>query len=368
MKRSNGGFLGGGLGWLLLGILSGLAADAEVPSWHQENGFRWRALAVSPEGKTGFTRLASAQTGIRFVNRLSETDGAANRVLWNGSGMAVGDYDRDGRVDVFFCGLGRPNVLYRNLGDWRFAETTAQSGLIFPPGHYRGAVFADLDGDNWLDLLVSVNGGGVLCYRNLGDGRFTNVTARAHTASAHGSGTLALADVNGDGTLDLYVCNYRPDDIRDQGEVAVEQRNGRLVVPARYRDRLVFRDNNLLEYGEPDQWLLNDGQGRFQEAPWTGGKFLDEAGKPLTAAPLDWGLTASFRDVNDDGRPDLYVCNDYWTPDRFWINRGHGVFQLIAHEALRHTSASSMAVDFADVDLDGRLDFLVVDMLSPPAR
>ncbi len=354
----------------ILGAFLGLAlwtAQANEPNWRERDGYRWRELSVAEGGSTGFTELPASTTRITFANALSEEDGAANRVLWNGSGLAVGDYDRDGLPDVFFCGLGAPNVLYRNLGGWRFQDVTAESGLAFSGKHYRGAVFADIDGDGWLDLLVSANGRGVLCYRNLGGGKFAEATDTAGTGSGHGSGTLALADFNGDGALDLYVCNYRIDDIRDQGEVTVQQRNGQLVVPDRYRDRLLFRDNNLIEYGEPDQWLVNDGQGRFKEAPWASGKFLDELGEPLTAPPLDWGLTATFRDVDNNGLPDLYVCNDYWTPDRFWINQGGGVFRAIAHEGIRHLSASAMTVDFADIDSDGLLDFFVADMLSRDA-
>ncbi|MGH7972143.1 MAG: FG-GAP-like repeat-containing protein, partial [Limisphaerales bacterium] len=116
--------------------------------------------------------------------------------------------------------------------------------------------------------------------------------------------------------------------------------------------------------GQPDQLLLNDGSGHFKPVSWTGGAFLDESGKPLTEPPLDWGLTATFRDVNDDGAPDLYVCNDYWTPDRFWLNDGHGHFRAAPTPTLRKTSASSMSVDFADINRDWYLDFLVVDMLS----
>src|SRR5262249_15357464 len=84
--------------------------------------------------------------------------------------------------------------------------------------------------------------------------------------------------------------------------------------------------------------------------------------------PLDWGLTASFRDLNDDGFPDLYVCNDFWTPDRIWLNDGKGRFRAAPRLALRNMSASSMGVDFADIDRDGRLDFFVVDMLSRDLR
>src|SRR5262249_7797879 len=130
------------------------------------------------------------------------------------------------------------------------------------------------------------------------------------------------------------------------------------------KDRLLVVQNQVLEYGEPDQLLLNDGRGHFTPASWTDGTFLDEDGKKLTAPPLDWGLTAAFRDLNGDGAPDLYVCNDYWTPDRIWLNAGQGHFRAISRWAIRQTSSSSMGVDFADIDRDGHVDFLVTDMLS----
>ncbi|MCK6500018.1 MAG: VCBS repeat-containing protein, partial [Nitrospira sp.] len=219
-------------------------------------------------------------------------------------------------------------------------------------------------GDRHLDLLLSVNGQGVRCYLNDAKGRFVDATASAGTSSRGGSTTLALADVDGNGTLDLYITNYRPDDIRDRGRVNMTMVNGRPILRGAETNRFLMVQGRLEECGQPDQLLLNDGTGRFTPVPWTGGAFLDEHGKPLTEPPLDWGLTATFRDVDGDGAPDLYVCNDYWTPDRFWINDGKGRFRAIATQALRKTCASSMSADFADLDRDGDLDLFVVDMLS----
>jgi hypothetical protein len=145
-------------------------------------------------------------------------------------------------------------------------------------------------------------------------------------------------------------------------------RNGQLVVPLQLADRLIVRQGRVMEYGEPDQLLLNNGQAHFTQMSWTNGAFLDTEGAPLQEAPLDWGLTATFRDINGDGIPDLYVCNDFWTPDRIWFNNGHGQFRAIPTLALRHTSASSMGVDFADINRDGALDFYVLDMLSRDHR
>jgi hypothetical protein len=87
------------------------------PEWHSKTGVRWAALDVPRTGKTGFTLLPPEQTGIRFTNTLTEWQSASNRVLLNGSGVAVGDYDNDGLPDIYFCGLDTPNVLYKNLGD-----------------------------------------------------------------------------------------------------------------------------------------------------------------------------------------------------------------------------------------------------------
>src|SRR5947207_11544813 len=127
-----------------------------------------------------------------------------------------------------------------------------------------------------LDLLVATTGEGVLCFRNEGQGKFADVTAAAGTATKYGSVTLTLADIDGDGTLDLYVANNRTDDIRDRGEVDVKMVNGRLAIPPWYKDRLLIIDGKLNEYGEPDLMYRNDGQGHFAAVSWTDGTFLDE--------------------------------------------------------------------------------------------
>jgi hypothetical protein len=327
-----------------------------------------RELIVPEHGQAGFTLLASGSTGILFTNRLDELTSAGNRVLENGSGVALGDADGDGWPDIFLCSLSGQSALFRNLGGWRFEEVTASSGLSLTGEVARGAVFADLDGDGRLDLLVSTLSRGVRCFMNAGRGRFQDATATAGTGGKPGSTTLALADIDGNGTLDLYVTRYRAEDIRDSSLVEGRLVGGRLQLHPRYEGRVFVGPQGLLEFGEPDLLYLNDGTGRWREASWTNGLFLNEAGQPLAAAPKDWGLTAAFRDLNDDGWPDLYVCNDYWPPDRLWLNTGQGGFRLANPLAIRHTSENSMGVDFADINRDGHLDFLVLDMLSRDPR
>ncbi len=338
------------------------AADLQ---WQPETGYRWAQLPTLPDAKPGFTQLSPAQTGLTFTNCLDEHAIAVNRVLANGSGLTTGDIFHDGLPAIFFCGLDGHCTLYKNLGGYKFSDVTAASGIVTSNLICRGAVFADINGDGWLDLLVSASGNGVLVFTNRHNGTFADISASAGLLSQYGAGTLALADVDGNGTLDLYVANYRKDSVRDRADLVLNSVNGKLSIPPALQDRLTISTHGaLLEYGEPSQLYLNDGAGHFTPVSWTNGAFLDESGQPLTNAPLDWGLTAMFQDVNGDGAPDLYVCNDYWTPDRFWINDGHGHFRAAPRVALRHITASSMGVDFADIDHDGHPDFMVVDMLS----
>ncbi len=319
-------------------------------------------LAPATLHAPGFTQLPPTTTSILFTNTLDDWSAAANRVLQNGSGVACGDYDRDGRADIFFCSLTGENALYRNLGNWSFQNVTAQLGLALTNLICRGAVFADIDGDGWLDLLLSTSGHGLLCYRNNQQGGF--VTASAGTESKSGSMTFALADIDGNGTLDLYVANYRTDDIRDRPPLTLRYVNGQPAIPPEFANRLVLQNGNLRELGEPDVLYTNDGHGHFTAASWTAGRFLDENGAPLKSPPLDWGLSVTMRDLNGDGSPDIYVCNDYWTPDRIWLNDGHGTFRAMPQLALRHTSENSMGVDVADIDRNGRFDLIVTDMLA----
>ncbi|MBI4661887.1 MAG: VCBS repeat-containing protein [Verrucomicrobia bacterium] len=336
-------------------------------------GVQSRRLAVQSTGRAGFTSLPGATTGIFFTNRLSDAAAENNRILENGSGAALGDVDGDGRCDIYFCRLEGPNALYRNLGDWRFEEIAAKAGVACPDQFSTGAVFADLDGDGDLDLLVNSLGRGTRSFRNDGQGLFLE-DQDSGLIRKYGSTSMALADLDGDGDLDLYVANYRTTTIRDNPaeDFEITAQDGKVVARPPERFDVVTMANGepiVYEKGEPDILYLNDGQGHFSPVSWTDGRFVDEAGAQLTAAPRHWGLTVALRDFSGDGAPDIYVCNDFIdSPDDVWINDGHGRFRRIARLALRHTSWSSMAVDFADINRDGLLDFLVVDMLSRQHR
>jgi hypothetical protein len=342
-----------------------LSANSSPLSWQNGGSFRVATLAIPPSGKTGFRLLPPAVTGINFTNTLPEERAMANINLMNGSGVALGDYDGDGLCDIYLCNLNGTNALYRNLGNWQFKEVTQETGAACPNQTSTGAVFADINGDGHLDLLVTSMGGPNACFLNDGQGHFKNVTAAAGLLSRLGSTSMALADIDGNGTLDLYVANYGATSLlRNGGALNVSYINGQPVVRGRYAQRIKIINGVMYELGEPDVLYLNDGRGNFKMVSWTDGTFLDENGRPLAAAPMDLGLSVMFRDINGDGFPDIYVCNDTFTPDRCWLNDGHGHFRALNHLWLRSTSYYSMGVDFADIDRDGYDDFLVLDMLS----
>lgn len=339
-------------------------AILEAPAQPAPAGIRITPLNASDSGASLFTLHPPARTQVTFTNSLDERASAGNRVLNNGSGLAAGDYDNDGLVDIFLCSLNQRNRLFKNLGDWRFKDVTDEAGLKFPPLYYRGATFADLNGDGWLDLLVGSASQGVLCFLNNQRGSFTDATTEANTASPFANETLALADIDGNGTLDLYVCNNRTDDIRDWARVPISLVNKKPTVSPQLKNRISIENGVLQEFGEPDILYLNDGRAHFRSVSFTNGAFFDAQGEALTQTPLDWGLAAAFRDLNTDGVPDLYVCNDYGTPDRLWINGGRGRFKETDSLSLRKIPLSSMGVDFADINRDGHIDIFAVDMLS----
>jgi len=370
---------------LLLALLAAPACSRDAPpgEWQEAEGARWRELAGAGRGTAGFTALPSSRTGITLANNVSEEAAYQNRHLMHGSGVAIGDVDGDGLPDIYLPRIEGPNALYLNQGGWRFRDVAAERGVALADAPSTGAVLADVDGDADLDLVVTSMGGGNALLLNNGAGTFTDAGERSgFLAERRGSTTAALADVDGDGDLDLYVANYRARTMLDSlspqeraFDQIVKQIGDRYeIIPERRADyRIQIREDlrgvSLIQRADPDWFYLNDGSGRFVREPIAGNpRFLDEDGVMLTAEPEDFGLAARFYDVNGDGAPDLYVANDFEDPDQFWINDGAGRFRLIARPAVRRTANSNMAVDFADIDRDGAVDLFQADMLANDGR
>jgi hypothetical protein len=332
-------------------------------------------VAPSAGGRAGFVRLEPSQTGLDFTNRLFLSRYVTNQIYLNGGGVALGDVDGDGWCDVYLCGIDSRCELYRNLGGWRFESITDSAGVACEGLGPSGVALADLEGDGDLDLIVNTLGSGTRVFVNDGRAHFTELTRTQVLNPARAGTSLALADIDGDGDLDLYVANYRKETIRDQpglkltgntinGRPVVVAVDGRPTTEPDLRGRFTLQENGrILENGEPDVLLRNDGANRFSEIPFTEGAFVDEQGQRLAEPDYGWALSVMFRDLDGNGAPDLYLCNDFDSPDRIWLNDGAGRFRAIAPRAFRHTSLFSMGVDFGDLDRDGRDDLVVSDML-----
>lgn len=352
-------------------------AAPETPAWHQEDGYRWREVRP-PAGRAGFTPMEPGRTGIRFTNTVSDSLLVGNRMLAQGAGIALGDVDGDGLVDVFLARTEGPNALYRNLGGWRFEDVTERAGVAAPDRFSTGAAFADVDGDGDLDLVLLSTTGPNAIFLNDGAGRFTeHGVDLGLEPGGRGATTPALADVDGDGFLDLYVTNYKPfspaDSLSPQqmamNQVVVQAAPGTFEVRPEYRRdfKLVMREDlgglQLSMRAEPDEFYRNEG-GRFRLVARNGGAFLGRDGRPVTTVPESFGLSVRFADLTGNGAPDLWVVNDFEDPDEFWVNQGDGTFRQADWRAVRRMSNSGMAVDVADVDGDGLLDLFEVDMLA----
>ena len=314
-----------------------------------------------------------------FLYDVDEEARLDNRVLAEGQGVAIGDVDGDGLADVFFAGYGGASALYRNLGGWRFEEITPPS-LALEGVLARGAALVDLDGDDDLDLVITVHGGRNRIFLGDGAGGFPELEDAGLTGS-WGSTTPALADTDGDGDLDLYIANYKtrqvddlhPPDVLDINHIRRGEDGGPFIPPElrelyaeHYRVELLDgRFVRRFELGEPDEYYTGFGDGRFAPAP--PGAPLTRSRGNVTAPARDWGLAARFSDWDEDGDPDLYVANDFNSEDGIWLNEGDGTFSPVSNEAVRATSLSSMAVDVGDLDRDGDLDLLTTDMLARDA-
>jgi len=330
-------------------------------------GSRTLRLALLGVGMTGavsavaewpvFTDVTEA-AGIKFSHSLGDFE-LSNIVESTGPGGLFFDYNNDGYLDLYFVnGRWHPdisdnrgrslrgklrNALYRNNGDGTFTDVTTEAGVGGREDSYgMAASCADYDGDGHLDLYVCNYGRNIL-YRNNGDGTFTDVTERAGLASPGWSVAAPWFDYNGDGLLDVFVVHYLE---YDKGAF---QRTGAYYQADNFPGPLSYP-------GLPDRLYRNNGDGTFTDVTEETGLW-ESTGR---------GMGGVACDIDLDGDIDLYVTNDAM-PNNLWINDGQGRFRDVAPESGTAfgeggQGVSSMGPFIADLDRNGLLDILIPDM------
>lgn len=311
----------------------------------------------SPVAGKRFARLDSARTGLSFRNELRPENTVA--YVYMGAGLTTGDYDQDGLPDLYLVSQDGRNKLFRQVAPLKFEDVTAEAGAGLDGGDAWGtaATFADVDGDADLDLYVCNLESPNLLFVNQGDGTFVEKAGAFGLGKTAASTGAAFADYDNDGDLDLYLLTnrvFRPTLAR---EIAAET-----TLPGRLRksrEELLAQDltfefgGRRFMAGQQDLLFRNDGYASFVDVTAEVG--LKDQGN---------GLSVVWWDFDDDGHQDLYVANDFQSPDQLYRNLGDGTFSDVTKQRLPHTAFFGMGSDFADINNDGRMDLCVADMSS----
>jgi enediyne biosynthesis protein E4 len=290
-----------------------------------------------------FTLLSPDQTGIHFKNTLTENEEANvlnYTYFYNGGGVAIGDINNDGLPDILFTGNMVPNRLYLNKGNFQFEDITEKSGIAAMQGWCTGATMADVNGDGKLDIYICRSADTDparrrnLLFINNGDLSFTESAAQYGLADDGYSTQAVFFDYDGDGDLDMFLLNHS----------LQQYANGEYDNPA-------LRNLQKPEFANK---LFRNDHGHFTDVTRESG---------ITGNVLSFGLGVSVSDFNNDGWPDIYVSNDFNEPDYLFLNNGNGTFSERIRDCMDQVSLFSMGCDAADIDNDGRIDLMTLDML-----
>lgn len=288
-----------------------------------------------------FEKLSSDESNITFNNQLLDSKNISildYLYYYNGGGVALGDINNDGLVDIYFTSNQGKNKLYLNKGANKFEDITAKAGVEGQSDWNSGTVMADVNGDGFLDIyvcaVVGINGfeGQNELFINNKDNTFTESAAEYGLDLDNYSSSAAFLDYDLDGDLDMYLLNHAVHSELSYGNADI--RNKRSYECG---DKL-FQNNN--------------------------GKFVDVSEKAgIFGGANGYGLGLAVSDFNLDGYPDIYVCNDFHEDDYYYLNNGDGTFSESLKSHFGHTSRFSMGVDVADVNHDGFPDIMTLDML-----
>ncbi len=291
-----------------------------------------------------FKKLEASETGIHFDNRLTENDSLnyfTYSYLYMGGGIAAGDINNDGLTDLFFTGNMVPNKLYLNKGNLTFEDITKNAGIAGDDRWYTGVTMADVNNDGLLDIYCSVGGKFAPkeneLYINNGDLSFSEQAENYGLADPGNSVQATFFDYDKDGDLDMYLANYPPTPFN---------------APNQYYQ---FKTQYPKET-ETDK-LYQNNAGHFNDV-------AEEAG----LRTFGLSLSATVGDLNADGWPDLYISNDFSTPDYLFINNQDGTFDEQVRRLTKNTSFYGMGVDIADFNNDTWLDIIQADMTAKDNR
>ncbi|WP_291778287.1 VCBS repeat-containing protein, partial [Cecembia sp.] len=299
------------------------------------------------EGDFLFERISASHSGIDFRNDLS-FDEKFNiftyRNFYNGGGVALGDVNNDGMIDIYLTSNQGENKLYLNEGDFKFRDVTAEAGVAGTRAWSTGVAMADVNGDGLLDIYVC-NSGDIKgdnkqneLFINNGDGTFTEM-AEAYGLADQGYSTHAVFfDYDNDGDLDVYLLNNSYQAIGSFNKMQNERPR---------RDPV-----------GGDKLFRNDGD-TFTDVS-------EEAG--IYGSIIGFGLGITIGDVNRDGWMDIFISNDFFERDYLYINNQDGTFTEQLTDYMRSTSAASMGADIADINNNGYLDIFVTEMLPEPSQ
>lgn len=287
-----------------------------------------------------FSSLPASHTNISFNNKL--TEGAEINIVqylyaYNGGGVAIGDINNDSLPDIFFTANEGPNQLYLNKGNLTFENISTTAGIEGNKKWSSGVTMADVNGDGWLDIYVcQVSGyqnmkGQNQLYLNNRNNTFTE-SAKDFGLAHQGMSTQAsFFDYDGDHDLDLFLLchsSHSTENYRDT--------SNRYVADEISGDRLFRNDGN-----------------RFTDVTETAG---------IISSKIGYGLGLAISDLNEDGCPDIYVGNDFHENDYLYYNNCDGTFSEAITKSTNHNSTFTMGIDIADVNNDGRSDILTLDM------